>query len=418
MTKTERERARQHLYKQKGSDNWFFRLYLNGKQVRETTGTADETEACRIADARLNEAGADRSGIKKFIGPEQKRITIQQLLDGLKLNYENRGKSGTRLLSNLKPLEEWFGYYKAVDLQGTDLDRFIKHALVHGRRKTSTKPAAHASINRCLQLLSQSYRLAKADGILNCDLPKRRLSEVGNARQGFFSPMEFRSVLSNLPERWRDYVEFFYLCGMRPKQIRSLSWPDIDGDCIRSRAENVKNRRAHSVPLTGQLAKVIARRRLQMSPKTSLIFHYKGAPIGDHRKSWQSTCVLLGLGKFVCRECWRKERDGKTIESVLDAGGKCAECSKTWKRQDRKYIGKLLYDLRRTFCRDGIRAGVPQSVVMSISDHRTVSTFLRYNITSDDDQKLALEAREDYTAKQELAAQQRAEEKPVTELVQ
>ena len=62
------------------------------------------------------------------------------------MNYENRGKSGTRLLSNLKPLEESFGYYKAVDLQGTDLDRFIKHALVHGRRKTSTKPAVYASI--------------------------------------------------------------------------------------------------------------------------------------------------------------------------------------------------------------------------------------------------------------------------------
>ena len=376
MTKTERGHARKHLYKQKGSENWFFQLWLNGKRVRETTGTADEIEACRIAHARMDEAGADRSGAKKFVGPEQKRVTIQQLLDGLKLNYETRGKSGARLLSNLKPLEEWFGYYKAVDLQGADLDRFIKHAQEHGRCKDSSKPAKPASINRCLQLLGQSYKLANADGILNCELPKRRLSEVGNARQGFFSSTEFRSVLVNLPERWRDYVEFFYLCGMRPKQIKSLSWQDVDADCIRSRAENVKNRRSHSVPLAGQLAKVIARRRLQMSPRTSLIFHYKGQPIGDHRKAWKTACRLAGCP------------------------------------------GKLLYDLRRTFCRDAIRAGVPQSVVMSISDHRTVSTFLRYNITSDEDQKKALAAREEYTAKQELAAQQRAETKPVTELVQ
>jgi hypothetical protein len=32
-----------------------------------------------------------------------------------------------------------------------------------------------------------------------------------------------------------------------------------------------------------------------------------------------------------------------------------------------------------------IRAGVPQSVAMSISDHKTVSMFGRYNITSNTD---------------------------------
>ena len=73
-------------------------------------------------------------------------------------------------------------------------------------------------------------------------------------------------MLSNLPERWRDYAEFFFLCGMF-RSIRNGSRPDIDGHWIGLRAENVKNRRAHSVPLTGQLAKVIARRRLT-SPKT------------------------------------------------------------------------------------------------------------------------------------------------------
>ena len=37
-----------------------------------------------------------------------------------------------------------------------------------------------------------------------------------------------------------------------------------------------------------------------------------------------------------------------------------------------------------------VRAGVPQAVAMSISGHRTISMFLRYNITSDDDQRDAL----------------------------
>jgi integrase len=379
VTKTEREHARKHLYKQPGSANWFVRLYVHGKQVRETTGTADETEACRIAFARLDEAGADRTGAKRFIGPEQKKITVQQLLDALRVDYKLREKgTGSRLDANLKPVEEWFGHYKALELTSADVDKFIEHALLHGRRKDSSKGARPASINRSLQLLNQAFKLGKKQLHLNSDLYIRRLSEVGNARQGFFSSMEFRSVLANLSEHWRDYVEFFYLCGMRPKEIRSLSWADVDTDCIRLRAENAKTGHSRSIPLTGQIADLITRRRLQMSAKTNLIFHYKGQPIGDHRKAWKTACRLAGCP------------------------------------------GKLLYDLRRTFCRDGIRAGVPQSVVMSISGHRTVSTFLRYNITNDADQRAALEARENYSAQQLVIkdGEQDAEPKAVTERVQ
>jgi integrase len=120
--------------------------------------------------------------------------------------------------------------------------------------------------------------------------------------------MEFRSVLANLSEHWRDYVEFFYLCGMRPKEIRSLSWPDVDAGCIRLRAENAKTGHSRSIALTGQTADLIARRRLQMSPNK-----FQGAADGRPQKGLENRVRLAGCP------------------------------------------GKLLYDLRRTFCRDGIR---------------------------------------------------------------
>ena len=45
-----------------------------------------------------------------------------------------------------------------------------------------------------------------------------------------------------------------------------------------------------------------------------------------------------------------------------------------------------------------IRAGVPQTVAMPISGHRTVSMFNRYNITSTEDRREALTRTEAHLA--------------------
>jgi integrase len=375
-------RGQGRIFKRPGSQKFWVAFYLRGKQFRESTGTTDEKQALRFLKHRMREVGADQLGIKKFVTPTQQRVTVQQLLDALKVDFNLRGKDCTRLASNLKPIEERFGDYRATQLTSADIDKWVEDALLHGRRKTSSKPARPASINRSLQLLKQAYNLAVATEQLTSAPRIRHLSEVGNARQGFFSAMEFRSVLSNLPAYLRDFVSFAWLSAWRPKEIRSLTWLDVDGDVIRLRAENAKTRIARSVPLVGELAEVIARCRLQMSTKTTLVFHNNGAPIGDLRKAWRTACKLAGVPE------------------------------------------KLFYDLRRSGVRDMIRSGVSQSVAMSISGHRTSSIFSRYNISSDQDQRKALLDRQDYSARQIASAQQLttptepdAAENPATEKV-
>jgi hypothetical protein len=52
-----------------------------------------------------------------------------------------------------------------------------------------------------------------------------------------------------------------------------------------------------------------------------------------------------------------------------------------------------------------IRAGVPQSVAMSISGHKTVSMFIRYNITSASDKIDALRKTAEHLAAQPTKSQ-------------
>jgi integrase len=366
--KTQRGNGR--TFRRKDSQNYWIAYYLRGQEYRESAGTPDEKTATRFLKHRIREVGADTLGVRKFVEPKSQRVTVSELLDALLVDYKLRGKSGVRLLSNLKPLQEWFGTMRATELSSADVDRFIEHALVHGRRTGQDKPAKPSSVNRSSQLLSQSFKLAIANGQLTTAPRIRRLSERDNVRTGFFSDAEVRRVIANLPAHLQDFVLFGYLTGWRSGEIKSLLWSEVSGDVIRLRAENSKNRESRIVTFeSGELAELMARRQAARGD-SQYIFHCghkdkqdtliaQGEPIGDFRKSWASACRLSGVS------------------------------------------GRLFHDLRRTAVREMLRSGVHESTARKISGHKTPSMLARYNIQSESDIREAMQLRETRIATQQ-----------------
>jgi len=268
-------------------------------------------------------------------------------MDALRTDFEIRGKNSRQNLSNIGRVRADFGHIRAASLTAEMVDGYVQDRLTNG--------SAKASINRATQLLRQAFKLA------GVPVPRiRRLPEKGNERQGFFSEQEIRRVIANLPGELADFTLFGWLTGMRKSEIASLFWEDVDSDVIRLRAENAKNGEARMIPLEGELAEVVARRRTARQVEIdgtvmicSLIFHRAGREIGDFRKAWSRACKKAG-------------------------------------------ILRLFHDLRRSACRNMLAAGVPQSIAMKVSGHKTDSMFRRYAIVAESDLRTALRRTQDY----------------------
>ena len=337
---------------QRGAVCWIA-YYFNGREIRESCRSRDEADARRLLKKRLKEIHGSR-----FVGPQEENVTVDGPLDALITHLETKGaKTVDRLKSHLKPLREYFALTRAVNVTTAAVEQYIAERLKADK--------ARATVNRETGALKQAFNLARKQARLT-RVPYMPMLREDNARQGFFEHSDFENLVSNLPEPIDDIARFGYLSGWRRGEIVSLTWDAVDRVGREVHLRTSKNGQGRVLPLDGDLWDLIERRwdartieKKDGTTKLSeFVFHRSGEPIVDFRKPWKEACKKA------------------------------------------KTPGRLFHDLRRTAVRNMIRAGVPQSVAMSISGHKTVSMFIRYNITSASDRIDALRRTAEHLAAQ------------------
>jgi integrase len=343
----------------------------------------DETKARKFLNLKLKQVHADQIGARPFVGPEQERVKVNEILDDLVSHYKRGGRRGiprevtAQMTSHLKRVRDYFGEQRAVRVGSRDVEAFIA--------RLKDEKRANATINRSLQLLSQAYQYAVSGDPqkLSRALKVERLDESGNRRKGKFTPTEAELVAASLPPYMSDVAKFAYETGARAGEILQLRWGHLDGDAIRVPGEITKNRDDRCIVLTDELEEILARRKRNTRPGCDLIFHNDGRAISDYRKCWHTACVSNGLGAYFCRDC--RDVGGRYL-CVLDAAKKCVGCGKKWEVP--KYIGRFFHDFRRSAAHELWKAGSSAEECMTVTGHKTASMFKRYaDLFTDEEQR-------------------------------
>jgi hypothetical protein len=179
--------------------------------------------------------------------------------------------------------------------------------------------------------------------------------QVHNVRQGFFEREDFEAVQQHLPEFLKRPMTFAYLTRLSDTE-----------------------------------------RNLDVELKASGFFSGHGASwTGYHEEWWRANLPLQGLA-----------RTGRVVTGTMDTDHGASVCHrssdslglssarspikdfrKAWKLacQRAGVPDRIPHDFRRTAVRNLERAGVPRSVAMKLTGHKTESVYRRYAIVSEAD---------------------------------
>jgi len=334
-----------HIY-QRGSIYWI-KYYRHGRPYQESTHTDQEAEAEKLLKIREGEIASGKNPGILF-----ERVRFYKLVEDYLTYYRiNKRRSIDKAMIYANHLREFFGDVKAITITTDRINEFISARLNEGYM--------NSSINRELSALSLCFTLAERAGKIQKSPYIQKLAEE-NVRQGFFEYPEFLTIRDALPNHLKPVATFGYFTGWRKGEILNLTWNKIS---MRERViilepGQSKNKKGRKIYLMGELLAMIQELHSERRPNCPYVFNKDGARIKPFDKLWKKACKDAGLSD------------------------------------------KLFHDFRRTCVRNLVRSGVPETVAMKITGHKTRSVFDRYNITSDEDLAQAASKQEEYIQSQ------------------
>jgi integrase len=327
---------------------YWIKYYAQGKPIRENTRTDSHEAARQILKEREGRVGRGEPVLRRV-----DRITYDEARDDLLTHYETTGErqlgEAKRRLAHLTP---FFAGRRLAAISGADVTAYVA--------QRQGAEAANGTVNRELGVLGKMLRLAYRNNKL-MRVPAYSLLKEAPPREGFFEPEQYEAVRRQLPDDLKVVVTIAHTVGWRvPSEILTLERRqlDLEAGTLRLDPGRTKNRDGRVVYLTPELKTLLAaqvERVRALERRLGRIIPWlfphlvsnSGGRLGQRRrkivKAWKAACTAAGVP------------------------------------------GRIPHDFRRTAVRNLERRGVPRSVAMKVTGHRTETVYRRYAIVSDAD---------------------------------
>jgi integrase len=170
-----------------------------------------------------------------------------------------------------------------------------------------------------------------------------------NFRDRTLEPEEYRRLLEKCSDHLKPIVQLAYLTAMRCGEILKLRWEQVDfkNRVINLEAADTKTQEKREVPLTEELLDLL--RQVPRTLGSPHVFTWKGQTMGSIKTAFKKACRQAGVLDF------------------------------------------RFHDLRHCAVTNLRKAGVSDSVIMSISGHKTHAVFRKYDRVDRQDRLAALD---------------------------
>jgi integrase len=247
-------------------------------------------------------------------------------------------------------LVEHLGQRRAAKLTRKDVEEYRQKRFAEPTRRGG--PPAAGTIDREVALLKRCINYAVECGTLvRNPIASVPLLNEPNTRDMVLKGTMLGRILKAAPPAFAPVIEFDHETGLRKTEVRFLRWEQVDMTvgCVRLSSKETKTNQARIVYLTSRALEILRQVPRQLHSPYVFVNPDTGRPWSELNKMLRRSCDRAGLK------------------------------------------GIWFHDLRRSFVTNARRAGVPESVVMKLSGHRTRSVFDRYNIVDEGDLKAAVE---------------------------
>ncbi|HEU4995881.1 MAG TPA: tyrosine-type recombinase/integrase [Gemmatimonadaceae bacterium] len=338
---------------------WYLRYRVDGKEHWESLKTTSEAQAAKKAAVIEHNVGKG-----EHTAPRARRLSFGDMEKMLLDSYALKGNSSTkRATQAIAHLRETFGTMRALAITADKVTAYEVQRMKDG--------ASRATTNCELAVLRRMFRLA-VDTRQITSAPKISTPTPRNARQGFFEPDDFLAVMAELPDYLQAPMQFAYLTGWRiASEVFALTWDRVDfrAGTVRLEPNTTKNHEGREFPFSAlpALAALLERQRgltdeleHELGRRIPTVFHRRGNAIVNHHFAWRSACDRAAHGGK-----GPKEKARVLVRPTI--------------------VGRIAHDFRRTAARNLEWAGVPRSVAMQLTGHRTESIYRRYAIVASAD---------------------------------